>query len=455
MGAAQLEKLPSVSEVLLEVNSGNKYNSRYLTLIINKEIDFYRQLAKKGLLNLNRNQIRNRVVTAVTQAVQPSLKHVINGTGIVLHTGLGRAPIYPGIARRIGKLLSGYVNLEFNLADGRRGERMDHLSTLLKALTGSENSLVVNNNAAAVLLSLNTLAEDREVIVSRGQQVEIGGSFRIPDVVLKSHCILKEVGTTNRTHLRDYESAITKNTALLLWVHSSNYVVKGFTSRVSLKELTALGKRKRIQVMADLGSGALVNLSSKGIPEELLVREVLKDGVDLVTFSGDKLLGGPQAGIILGKNKCLRRLQKNPLYRAFRCDKWTIALLEAVLRTYRDKETIKENLALDLLTSSLGVIRRRGEIILSQVPKTRQRELGIKLVDTIVEAGSGSLPEGKIKSIALQFKPLRQSVNQLAVSFRKANIPVIGYVKSNRYYIDLKAILPRQLKQLSIIINEI
>ncbi len=455
MGTSQLKNLPSVSEVLPEVNEDNRYNSKYLKTIINQEIDFYRQRAKKGDLELSRAEIHRRVVFKTRRLLQPSLKHVINGTGIVLHTGLGRAPVHPRISDQVAKQLSGYINLEFDLATGKRGERLDHLDGLLTALTGSESSLVVNNNAAAVLLGLNTLAEDREVIVSRGQQVEIGGSFRIPDVIQKSHCILKEVGTTNRTHLRDYENAVSPQTALLLWVHSSNYVIKGFTSQVTLNELTLLGKRKRIPVMADLGSGAFIALSEKGLPAELVVQDIVKSGVDLVSFSGDKLLGGPQAGIIVGKRKWIKRLRKNPLYRAFRPDKWTIALMEWTLKTYSDQGPLPENLALDLLLTDRFELRQRGEKILSAISPDQRNRLGIELVDTTVEAGSGSLPEGKIESVALQFNARDYTAAQLAQIFRSASLPVIGYVNRSRYFIDLKAVLPTQLSDLGRIINEV
>jgi L-seryl-tRNA(Ser) seleniumtransferase len=455
MGTSQLKNLPSVSQVLLEVNQDNNYNSKYLKTIINQEIAFYRQRAKKGELKLSREEIHQRVVRKTRQLLQPSLKQVINGTGIVLHTGLGRAPVHPKISDQVAKQLSGYVNLEFDLAIGKRGERLKHLDGLLTALTGAESSLVVNNNAAAVLLGLNTLAEDREVVVSRGQQVEIGGSFRIPDVIQKGHCILREVGTTNRTHLEDYEKAISPQTALLLWVHSSNYVVKGFTSQVSLNELTILGKHKRIPVMADLGSGAFIVLSEKGLPDELVVQDIVKSGVDLVSFSGDKLLGGPQAGIIVGKRKWIKRLRKNPLYRAFRADKWTIALMEWALKTYGDQGPLPENLALDLLLTDRSVLRQRGEKVLSAVREDQRSRLGIKLVDTTVEAGSGSLPEGEIESVALQFNSTVYTAAQLAQLFRSASVPVIGYVYRNRYFIDLKAVLPRQLSSLARIINEV
>lgn len=453
MSSDQFKELPSVSEVLLKVSDDNKLHNSYITHIIKSELDVYRSKAKKGQLSLKRDQIQEKIVAEIEKLSTPSLKSVINGTGIVLHTGLGRAPVHPDMARRVADRMSGYLNLELDLETGKRGDRQNHLNRFLSSLAGSESGLMVNNNAAAVLLSLNTFAEGKEVIVSRGQQVEIGGSFRIPDVIRKSHCILKEVGTTNRTHLIDYELAITPNTALILWVHTSNYVVKGFTEDVSLSELVLLGKRKKIPVMADLGSGAMVDLAHKGIPREPLVSEIVNTGTDVVTFSGDKLMGGPQAGIIVGKSKWIKRIKANPIHRAVRCDKWSIALMEEALRTFENEGPSKDNLSLTLLATARSVLRRRADKILSFIPKQKQTELGISIVETEVEAGSGSLPTQKIESVALLFAPQNQSVSRLSRSFRTGATPVVGYTKGNCFHIDLKAILPGQLKSLAEAIN--
>ena len=445
----QLKELPSVSEVLLECKKYKSHNSKYITYIIKSELDGLRRYAKKGTLKLNRAQIIQKIFLKIKRLTSPNMQSVINGTGIVLHTGLGRAPMKTTIAKQVVKRISGYTNLEFDLPTGKRGQRQDHVNELLSALTGAESAMAVNNNAAAVLLALNELGEGKEVIVSRGQQVEIGGSFRIPDVVKKSGCILKEVGSTNRTHLKDYEKAITKNTGMILWVHTSNYVVRGFTNEVTLSELVKLGKKKRIPVVADLGSGALVNLSEKGVPKDILIQDVVKSGLGLVTFSGDKLLGGPQAGLIVGKKTLVNRLKKNPIARAVRCDKWNLAFLEEALRSFKDDGPSKNNLTIALMTASRKSLKKRGEKILSHLPKKSVDTLGISLVESEVEAGSGSLPEEKIKSMAFKFRPKGIRASILAALFRNGETPVVGYIHGNTFYIDLKAVIPGQEKDLA------
>tara|TARA_B100000470_G_scaffold61443_1_gene46479 strand:- start:5335 stop:6702 length:1368 start_codon:yes stop_codon:yes gene_type:complete len=448
MAQNQLKELPSVSEVLLECKSSKSLNSKYMAYIIKSNLESYRRAAKKGSLKPKRAQITQNILSEVERLTAPSLQSVINGTGIVLHTGLGRAPMKESTAKNAAKRVAGYTNLEFDLPTGTRGQRQDHVNGLLSALTGAQSSMAVNNNAAAVLLALNELGEGKEVIVSRGQQVEIGGSFRIPDVVKKSGCILKEVGSTNRTHLKDYEKAITKKTGMILWVHTSNYVVRGFTHDVSLSDLVQLGKKKRVPIVADLGSGALVDLSEKGIPKDMLVQDVVKSGVGLVTFSGDKLLGGPQAGLIVGTKTLVNKLKTNPIARAVRCDKWSLAFLEESLLSFGDHGPSKNNLTVSLMMASRKALTKRGEIILSHLPKKAKDKLGISLVESEVEAGSGSLPEEKLDSMAFRFKPNRISASKLATQFRMGDTPVVGYIHGHTFYIDLKAVIPGQEKEL-------
>ncbi|MEE8437837.1 MAG: L-seryl-tRNA(Sec) selenium transferase [Candidatus Neomarinimicrobiota bacterium] len=450
-----LKEIPSVSEVLHDIKDSKGLNNKYITYIIKSQLEYYRSMAKEGKLSYRRSQIKKAVIEHIQQFKEPSLKPVINGTGIVLHTGLGRAPLDPLLAAAAGKQLSGYVNLEYNLKTGARGDRLDHINDLLCALTGAEKSLVVNNNAGAVLISLNTAAEGQEVIISRGQQVEIGGSFRIPDIIKKSGCILKEVGTTNRTHLIDYENAVSKHTACLLWVHTSNYVVKGFTHAVELSELVELGQAHDIPVIADLGSGAMVNLSDQGLPREILVSEVVKTGVDIVTFSGDKLLGGPQSGLLAGKKLWINKIFKNALYRVLRCDKWTIALLESTLKTFQNDGPAEENSALSLLTRTPRELIENARIVKQGISLEKTREFGLEIIETVVEAGSGSLPQAELKSAALKFNPENYSAAGLARKMRTGIIPVVGYIKENCFYIDMKAILPEQLEKLSSAINDI
>lgn len=448
MAQNQLKELPSVSEVLLECKSTKSLHSKYMAYIIKSNLESYRRAAKKGSLKPKRAQIIQNILSEVERLTAPSMQSVINGTGIVLHTGLGRAPMKESTAKNAAKRVAGYTNLEFDLPTGTRGQRQDHVNGLLSALTGAQSSMAVNNNAAAVLLALNELGEGKEVIVSRGQQVEIGGSFRIPDVIKKSGCILKEVGSTNRTHLKDYEKAITKKTGMILWVHTSNYVVRGFTHDVSLSDLVQLGKKKRVPVVADLGSGALVDLSEKGVPKDMLVQDVVKSGVGLVTFSGDKLLGGPQAGLIVGTKTLVNKLKTNPIARAVRCDKWSLAFLEESLRSFGDHGPSKNNLTISLMMASRKALTKRGEIILSHLPKKAIDKLGISLVESEVEAGSGSLPEEKLDSMAFRFKPNGISASKLATQFRIGDTPVVGYIHGHTFYIDLKAVIPGQEKEL-------
>lgn len=451
----QLKQIPSVSEIIQELPAGCSIPRPYAIALIQKHLVKFRNLAQQQQLDLIRSEIVRHIIAAVLSHQQPNLKNVINGTGVVLHTGLGRAPIGHTVLESVLKRLTGYVNLEFDLPSGNRGERIDHVASLLSALIGAEDSLVVNNNAAAVLLTLNSLAEGREVIISRGQEVEIGGSFRIPDVINKSNCIMVEVGTTNRTHLKDYLGAINENTAVLLWAHTSNYVVKGFTAEVSLDELVKLGRKHEIPVIADLGSGALLNLQAIGLPAELQVSEVLNKGVDVVTFSGDKLLGGPQAGLITGSKNILSKIHANPIYRAVRCDKFILALLEETLRTYDGNTVNDNNLTHVLLSTPPEILMKRGQEILNTLPEETLKVLGIKLMPSQVEAGSGSLPEADIPSVALCFNPKNLKVTELARRFRTGPEPVIGYIRNQKFYIDLKAIIPDQLPRLMAAINNI
>ena len=455
MSKNQFQNLPSVSEVLLEIKDLNNLDNSIITYFINKEISWFRKQVKLNKLAESRSEITKKIVQKVGQSCQPSMKNIINGTGIVLHTGFGRAPIQKTRLKNVINRLGGYSNLEFNLETGTRGNRLDHVREYCTAITGSENSLMVNNNAAAVLLALNTLAEGKEVIISRGQEVEIGGSFRIPDIVRKSNCFLKEVGTTNRTHLNDYKKAINTKTGLILWVHTSNYVVKGFTKEVSLHELVELGKKKHISVMADLGSGALIKLSKRDLPEEIPVQDVVKSGAVVITFSGDKLLGGPQAGIIVGKNRLLKQMELNPIYRTIRCGKFTIALMEETLRSYRNEEVTKDNLTLLLLSTKRVMLKKRGRKIIQSISTKRKSRLGIALIESTVEAGSGSLPACEIESMALRFYPKNQKISELAYRFRTGKTPVVGYISGNRFFIDLKTILPNQVSLLIDVINQV
>ena len=455
MKKTNLKDLPSVNKVLIELNDSVSVHDDFLKTLINRAINQYRNKIKNNELSMSPSELLSNITEMVIKDSSRSLVNIINGTGIVLHTGFGRAPFDSKLLKSIAKRLDGYVNLEFDLDSGKRGDRQSHVRDHLSSICGSESSLCVNNNAASVMLSINEMAFGGEVIVSRGQLVEIGGSFRIPDIIKKSGAILKEVGTTNRTHFSDYKKAVSKKTKLILWVHTSNYVVKGFTRSVPLSDLVQLGRSKNIPVMVDWGSGAILDMKSLGLANEMPIRTIMSDKPDILTFSGDKLIGGPQSGIIIGKEKWINAMQKNPLYRVMRSDKITLGLLEEILRSYRSNYFTKDNLSLRMLTTKRSILVNRGKKVIQGLTKKKIKDFNIVLENSKVEAGSGSLPENPIESIALSFSHKNISPNGLARKFRSGRIPVVGYIKSNKFIIDLKAILPNQLLKLKTAIKEI
>ena len=450
-----LKDCPSVYQVLLELNRDILLHEDYIKYIINSELTKIRANIRKGELSKTKGELLSHIASQVLLQSAPKLVNVINGTGIVLHTGFGRAPFRGKQLKDLADRLDGYVNLEFDLESGNRGDRQTLIHEQLSSMCGAEAGMVVNNNAAAVFLALNEMAQGGEVICSRGQMVEIGGSFRIPDIIEKSGAILKEVGSTNRTHFKDYEKAISNKTKLILWVHTSNYVVKGFTKDVSLSDLVIFGKKHKIPVMADLGSGALLDMNLLGLADEIPVKSIVNSGPDIISFSGDKLLGGPQSGLMVGRKKWINACKKNSLYRVLRCDKVTIGLLEETLRTYRSQSFSKDNLSLTMLTTSRKVLKNRGQKVLDSLQKKTIKDLGILLVDSEVEAGSGSLPDDKIESASLSFSPKNGKAKDLAKAFRCGSISVVGYIQKNTFYIDLKAVLPNQIKRLSTSIQEV
>jgi len=455
MKKTNLKDLPSVNEVMIELNDSVSVHDNFLKTLINRAINQYRNKIKNNELSMSPSELLSNITEMVIKDSSRRLVNIINGTGIVLHTGFGRAPFDSKLLKSIAKRLDGYVNLEFDLSSGKRGDRQSHVRDHLSSICGSESSLCVNNNAASVMLSINEMAFGGEVIVSRGQLVEIGGSFRIPDIINKSGAILKEVGTTNRTHFSDYKKAVSKKTKLILWVHTSNYVVKGFTRSVPLSDLVQLGRSKNIPVMVDWGSGAILDMKSLGLANEMPIRTIMSEKPDILTFSGDKLIGGPQSGIIIGKEKWINAMQKNPLYRVMRSDKITLGLLEEILRSYRSNYFTKDNLSLRMLTTKRSTLVNRGKKVIQGLTKKKIKDFNILIENSKVEAGSGSLPENPIESIALSFSHKNISPNELARKFRSGRIPVVGYIKSNKFIIDLKAILPNQLLKLKTAIKEI
>jgi L-seryl-tRNA(Ser) seleniumtransferase len=382
--------------------------------------------------------------------VQPRLRRVINATGVVIHTNLGRAPLHPSALQHLIDISKTYSNLEYDLDRGKRGSRYDHVEELLCRLSGAESALVVNNNAGAVLLALNSMAEGKEVIVSRGELVEIGGAFRIPDVMKRSGAFLKEVGTSNRTHPSDYQNAVGSQTALLLKVHTSNFRVMGFTSSVSTQELVQLGKQYDLPVMEDLGSGCFLDLTPYGLEKEPTVPEVIGNGVDVVTFSGDKLLGGPQAGIILGKKSFLDLIKVNPLARALRIDKLTLAALESTLLLYLDENKAMEEIPiLNMLKLDKGRLKRKGRRLLKRLSKGVEERARITLREDISQVGGGALPLQEVPTIVVAMKPFLQSVNSLEENLRKGDLPIIARISKDEVVLDLRTVFDEEVPLLA------
>ncbi len=410
----------------------------FLKEAVNKVLNELRRQIKEGKVKeIDYSELRLKVKEELRKLLRPKLHKVINATGVVLHTNLGRAPISRRAAQNLLSVITGYSNLEYDLEEGKRGLRYRNLEWILKELTGAEDVCVVNNNAGAVLLVLSALAKDREVIVSRGELIEIGGSFRIPDVMVQSGAILREVGTTNKTHLWDYEQAINERTGLLLKVHTSNYRVLGFTHSVSTKELVELGRRYGIPVYEDLGSGSFIDVRKLGLEYEPTVQEVLKAGVDVVSFSGDKLLGGAQAGIILGKRELIERIKRHPLNRALRIDKMTLAVLEATLMCYLDERIALKEIPVWRLLS-----QKKEEVFSKARELVRELRLeGFKGKATVVEdeaeVGGGALPLQTLSTYCVAVEIPGLSPDEIDRRMRSCQVPVVGRIKEGIYLIDM------------------
>jgi len=442
-----LRELPSIDRLLNHERCGIlllRYNRDYVAEKCRAVIEETRAALKQGKRQadaLSEGAILDQVQRRIDAESLPGHIRVINATGTILHTNLGRALLPQAAIDAMTEVAAHPVNLEYDLAAGKRGKREEVLEKLLVELTGAEAATVVNNNAAAILLALNTLAEGKEVIVSRGELIEIGGSFRIPEIMAKSGAVLKEVGSTNRTHLADYENAIGDKTALLLKVHTSNYKVVGFTAEVALDQLVALARQRGLPVMEDLGSGAFIDLSRYGLPKEPLVAERIKLGADIVTFSGDKILGGPQAGLIVGKKELVGRIGKNHLQRALRCGKLTLAALEATLRLYRQSPAITEAIpTLKAFTRVIDDIRKMGEAIVPMLCSALGKEFRVALEDSTCQIGSGALPTEELPTVVVAVTHPTQSATRIAQQFRAANPPIIGRVRDDRFLLDLRSI---------------
>ncbi|MEE3232849.1 MAG: L-seryl-tRNA(Sec) selenium transferase [Candidatus Latescibacterota bacterium] len=453
------QKLPSVDSVL---SCGDikplfeRYRRELVVDVVRMVLKRWRKKISSSGTDSDRYVILHSVCSDVRSFCldweKPSMRRIINATGIILHTGLGRAPLARSVQDSLLRSAS-YTDIEFELKSGLRGSRVKHVNSLLCQLCSAEAVAVVNNNAAAVILSLQALALDREVLVSRGQLVEIGGSFRIPDIIEASGARLHEVGTTNRTHLTDYASAINENTGALLIVHPSNFRVCGFTAETSVEDLAQLAQRANIPLIYDLGGGALFDLTTWGLPKEPVVSEELARGADIVTFSADKVLGGPQAGLIAGRSELVDRMVGSPLMRALRCDKLTYAALSSTLTLYRLNPALLagELPVLGMLTIEADSLFVRAEKLFSML------EPSIKQVGTVISSeahvGSGALPLTTLPSWAIALQTGQLSVEKVAKVLRGLEVPIVGRIESNRFLLDMRTVQESEIEQVASALN--
>lgn len=448
MNKASLRDIPSVevmAQKLLAMDAFNRLPRPALIYLVRDESQKIRKNILKGKVTWNEEEFLRVLEKRARKFLEPSVKKVINATGVVIHTNLGRAPLNDMWLNAVKHVSQGYSTLEYDIEEGVRGSRHTHVEELIKYLSGAEDGFAVNNNAAAVLLVLNTLAEGKEVLISRGELVEIGASFRIPDILSKSGAILREVGTTNKTKLSDYARAVTKNTGLILKVHQSNFHIVGFTQSVELKELVPLGRKHKVPVVEDLGSGCLFDLSLHGLTEPLVMHSV-KSGADVVTFSGDKLLGGPQAGIIVGKEKFASCFKKNPLARAVRIDKLSLCVLENVLRAYCLNEKPQDTIpVINMLTQSTESLQKKAERLAKMLePCAHAVNISVENVPSL--PGGGSLPDVSVESFAVALAPKTMKINQLEEKLRKCVLPLIARIEKNRLLLDVRTIFESEFE---------
>lgn len=462
-------KLPSVDEILNDkeiLNLCDKLPRSIIVDAIRNSIESFRKKivlldeSNVDLFKFSEEDVISESINLAEKSYELSLKNVINATGIVVHTNLGRSLLSESIKDELWGVASRYSNLEYDIDEGKRGSRYTHLTDMIKKITGAEDVLVVNNNAAAVLLVLSTLAKGGEAIVSRGELVEVGGAFRIPSIMALSGANLVEVGSTNKTHYFDYEDAINENTKVLMKVHTSNYRIMGFSESVSLEEMRKLGDEYNIPVVEDLGSGVFIDLSKYKMSYEPTVFDSINKGIDVVSFSGDKMLGGPQAGIIVGKKKYIEKMKKNQLTRALRVDKMTIAALEATLRFYLDEEkAIKEIPTLRMLTYSLEELREKSALLMDTIKKILEETMDdySKYIDMYIEncsgqVGGGSMPMEELDSFAVVIKTKNMSVSKFEEKLRLSKSHIIARVYDDKYVLDSRTIFEDQFKDIA---NEI
>ena len=453
-----LSQVPAINKILL-LDEIKELMNTYTEVAIKSAIKQYIEEIKQAILNEELSEVPSlsKIVGEVARIVEKedknSLRRVINATGTILHTNLGRSLLSEKIKENIESVAFNYSNLEFDIDNKKRGSRYVHLIDIIKKLTGAEDVLVVNNNAAAVLLTLNTLVKGQEIIVSRGELVEIGGAFRIPEIIKLSGGVPVEVGTTNKTHLKDYENAISEETGALLKVHTSNYKILGFTESVSNEEISYLARENELVSINDLGSGQFVDFSKFGLPYEPTVKEILDSGIDIVTFSGDKLLGGPQAGIIVGKKKYIEKMKKNQLTRALRVDKMTLASLEATLKLYLDEKDALEHIP-TLHMISLSKERLFGK---ADVLKTKLSDLDfdIRIEEDKAEVGGGSYPASYLESVAVKLTHRKLHATEIERKLLEVEIPIITRIKDNSIILDMRTLRTREFDIVKAALEEV
>ena len=453
-----LSQIPAINKILL-LDEIKELMNTYTEVAIKSAIKQYIEEVKQAILNEELIEVPSlsKIVGEVAKIVEKedknSLRRVINATGTILHTNLGRSLLSEKIKENIESVAFNYSNLEFDIDNKKRGSRYIHLIDIIKKLTGAEDVLVVNNNAAAVLLTLNTLVKDQEIIVSRGELVEIGGAFRIPEIIKLSGGVPVEVGTTNKTHLKDYENAITEETGALLKVHTSNYKILGFTESVSNQEISYLARENELVSINDLGSGQFVDFSKFGLPYEPTVKEILDSGIDIVTFSGDKLLGGPQAGIIVGKKKYIEKMKKNQLTRALRVDKMTLASLEATLKLYLDEKDALEHIpTLHMISLSKERLFGKADVLKT---KLSSLDFDIRIEEDKAEVGGGSYPASYLESVAVKLTHRKLHATEIERRLLEVEIPIITRIKDNSIILDMRTLRTREFDIVKVALEEV
>lgn len=447
MNRELLRNLPKIDELLKETIVEKELKVTNRTLVIDalrETIDYYRNSILKDEINtLTKIDILDTFKELINKKKALRLRKVINATGTVIHTNLGRSLLSKEAVDAVVNVAQNYNNLEYNIESGKRGLRYSHIEELITKITGAEAALVVNNNAAAVMLVLNTLCNEKEAIVSRGQLVEIGGSFRVPEVMKFSGASLVEVGTTNRTHVYDYENNINENTGVLLKVHTSNFKIMGFTEEVSIEELVDLGKRYKVPTYEDIGSGVLIDYTKYGLSYEPTVQESIKKGIDVLSFSGDKMLGGPQAGIIVGKKEYIDMMKKNQLTRALRVDKMTLAALEATLKLYLDeKEAVEKLPTVNMLLSSKEVVKKKAESLKRKL-KNKVNNFNFTLERDYSMVGGGSMPTERIDTYVIKVSSSMFTPEEIEYKLRMYKTPIVVRVYNNQVIIDLRTVFSK------------